>query len=176
MQSSDARSPDHWRKAGQSVEPTRRQTPADPSQRQLFVDTVQRKGREQNYFFDTVDNDDEYFPFGSSSGAGAPLRDPQTNEVISKLPSIQENLWRNKNPSSNTGTNIFGERTRSFSRDNKKQEIHRFIDDVTKPDENLIYQNNFDSNNYYTRPKKQKPIHNPNHYWNDWFGRPGAGK
>ena len=161
--------PETWRK------PMSRHSDKSIGEKKPYVDTL-HQSREKKWFFDTVENghDESYFPYGAPGG-GAPLRNPENNHIQSKLPHIEENLWKTNNPAPNPITHDLNppSPTKSILND-KRQQIHQFIDEMTKP---KIIHNDFNVNersNFYTRTKKVKNV-DPNHYWNDWFGRPGGG-
>jgi hypothetical protein len=140
---------------------------------QPFIDTL-KQTREKNWFFDTVDKQDEsYFPYGAP-GNGAPLRNPDTNEIVSKLPHIEERLWKNsRNQQQPSPTKFLAQSNTDLVLNNKKQEIHNFIDEITRPKQQ-DFSINEQQQNFYSRPKKVK-TGDPNQYWTDWFGKPGNG-
>ena len=164
--------PETWRAKPTSQQSERQQY----GEQKPVVDTL-HQSREKKWFFDTVDNsqDDSYFPYGSPGG-GAPLRNDD-NKIQSKLPHIEENLWKTNNPAPNPISHEF-HHPPSPTRVNalrKREEIHNFIDEITKPKAMYNDFNVNDRDNFYTRPKKAKNT-DPNHYWTDWFGRPGGGE
>ena len=81
--------PEIWRKPTNVIKESERYGEQRP-----LIDSV-RDNREKKWFFDTVNTlDNIYFPFGEP-GSGAPIRDPRTKKIISRLPHIEENLWKN---------------------------------------------------------------------------------
>lgn len=129
----------------------------DPvAKRQFAVDTL-RVNKEKKLLFNKVDYEpDTFFQFGAP-GAGAPLRNPQNNEPVSRLPNINENLW--KRYANESPTQQQSEQMRA-----KKQEMLRMIDDFS----------NRNGQTRYYDPVTRTHI-KPENYWNDWFGRPGGG-
>jgi hypothetical protein len=97
-------SPDIYKK--QNYEASRqspKSNPDDPVSKRMFqVDTL-NVNKEKKTFFNKVEETDDYFPFGTPGG-GAPLRN-SNNDLVSKLPNINENLWTryaNKNEPNDT--------------------------------------------------------------------------
>ena len=169
MQQAD--NPEAWR-----AKPSSQQTERGSYGVQRPVVDTLHQGREKKTFFETIDNsqDDSYFPYGAPGG-GAPLRNDD-NKIRSKLPHTEENLWKTNNPAPNVITHDLNPPP-SPARVNalrKRDEIHNFIDEITKPKPLYNDFNVHDRDNIYTRPKKVKNV-DPNHYWTDWFGRPGGG-
>jgi hypothetical protein len=127
--------------------------------------------KEKKTFFNKVEETDEYFPFGSPGG-GAPLRN-SNNDLVSKLPNINENLWSRYAKNEQNDINHL----------QKKQEIHQLIDSYVQPAPSMFQMTNNQSDQIvqerrlryqHLDPHSRSHI-KPDSYWNDWFGRPGAG-
>jgi hypothetical protein len=123
----------------------------DIAKRLLHVDVL-RDIKEEKPFFNRVDCDPVYDPFGMP-GSGAPLK------TGAKLPKMQENLWR---------------RYTIEGFDNNK-------DAQSKKQQVLSEIERFSRNNVYRQgdsqvvEKRAKYNLDSQYYWNDWWGRPGAG-
>jgi hypothetical protein len=146
----------------------------DLTKRVALVDTL-HPNKEKKLLFDKVELQEEYYPFGAP-GAGAPLRNPETNNLVSRLPNINENLWQRYTKEVNAPP--------PENMEFKKREIHNLIDNYTQkkpnihdstynPDYNQIPNTNQNMVGRFD-PKTRSHIR-PENYWNDWFGKPGAG-
>jgi hypothetical protein len=150
------------------------------SQQSPLVDML-HTNRENKLFFDKIEpQGTEYNPYGAP-GSGAPLRD-ENNDVVYKLPKLEENLWKQQ---SRQPSPIKQQQDiqRSISPiDQKRQEIHRLIDSLTAKQQRKQSIHNDLSYSQPTLHRTTSYYHKPtivqstrSHYWNDWFGRPGAG-
>ena len=99
-------------------------------------------------------------------GAGAPIKN-ENNDVVSKLPSINEGLWQ-KLPDKNSPNTM-----NTTNAENKKIEMHELIDKFTRKKTDLF--NNVYNEKGLATNSNQKQVVKGEHYWNDWFGRPGGG-
>lgn len=123
---------------------------ADNVAKRVFpVDTL-REMKEEKLLFNKVQYEpDTFFQFGSP-GSGAPLRNPNNNQPIAKIGNITENLWRR-----------YADKPDPEA---KRREMGRIID---------MYAQKNAEGSYYD-PVTRSHI-KPESYWNDWFGKPGAG-
>lgn len=146
------------------------QSNEDISKRISSVDNIALNKERKNLFNQIETQDAEYYPFGTPGG-GAPLRNSK-NDLVSRLPNINENLWI-RNP--------------QVTLENKKQEIHSIIDKYTQKKQNEVAVFDGSGDPFFAQrrhryaqiqvkldPVKRSHIR-PESYWNDWFGRPGAG-
>jgi len=207
MNFNENRSPESYRKPSfQSNVPSYSETPlgnsgAEIAKRQLMVDSL-HPNREKKWFFDKVEYDGEYFPYGAP-GSGAPLRDPSNNQLISRLPKLEKNLWKKVDhvsekpmyePNLNKTTYQSNYSHEQKPADAKRNEIHKFIDNFSRnpdyPTESNVF-DNYQLNNNQNYPRKNRSNSNSNlalasrkyepehktgsNYWNDWFGKPGGG-
>lgn len=141
------------------------------AKRNISVDQLSRQMQHDKIFFNTVQmTDEEYFPFGRP-GCGAPMRN-SNNEVITRLPKIQDVLWDRK-PEDREGHNssVF------YQVKMRKQEVNDYIDMVAGGNKSNERQKKIISSQWrYPEPKRVvEPGVRSRNYVNDWFGRPGAG-
>lgn len=103
------------------------------------------------------------------------MRNPDNNNLVSRLPNINENLWKRYTKEVNAPP--------PENMEIKKREIHNLIDNYTQQKPN-IFDSTYNPNNIGN--PNQKPVGRydpktrshikPENYWNDWFGKPGAGE
>lgn len=159
------------------------QNPQTQSQQSPMVDLL-HTNRENKIFFDKIEpQGTEYYPYGAP-GSGAPLRD-ENNEVVYKLPKLENNLWkpqsRQSSPTKQQHQDLEQQQRSISPVDQKRQEIHRIIDSLTAKQRKPSIHNEFNysqptinrTSSYYYKPNIVQSTRQ--NYWNDWFGRPGAG-
>jgi hypothetical protein len=149
-----------------------RKTPQEEDEqinkRMFHVDKLQIN-KEKKLFFDKVENVGDYFPFGRPGG-GAPLKN-ERNEIISRLPKIWDNIWQRGEPLKKTKPD---DNRAVFHKINvKKREINDYID-LYMSVNNEANQKHLISSQWRSMDSLKPDSKEPK-YWNDWFGRPGAG-